>query len=401
MELPGKRIPINSQIKLILRVAGDLMIQGWGEADLVVTADHERDIHMKQETDVLTVIVDTDASVHVPAGVDVRLEHTGGDGMVSDLSGSVEIGHVGGDLVVKGAGRVDVNHVGGELTALDVGESLTARRIGGDLSADVTGDLSVDMVGGDSKIVTKGGVRLQAGGDIEIGLSAESMAEVNLRAGGDIAIHAPANISAKMDLTSGSEDIEVDFFNQCRCMEQKNYLLTLGNGDRAVRARAGGDIHVSDSNIAVDDIRREGESKASKWGHRHAGHPESEHWMDFQERITRRAEEAARRAERRVKAAMERVERHSRMQEHSIGKWGKWFGLVHVGGVSRQPDAAPQPPEPPSATPAAEAQAPVNIPDPMDITNEERMLVLKMLQEKKISVEEAEQLLAALEGQFE
>ena len=82
-------------------------------------------------------------------------------------------------------------------------------------------------------------------------------------------------------------------------------------------------------------------------------------------------------------------------------------GLI-AGGVFRPPvPEAPAVPEVPTV-PAQPAPAPAVVDveaagDSVagDVTEEERMLVLKMLQEKKITAEEADRLLAALEGREE
>jgi hypothetical protein len=159
----------------------------------------------------------------------------------------------------------------------------------------------------------------------------------------------------------------------------------------------------------VSDIKQEFERINEDWDapERHSRH--AEHWGDFEERIQKRAEEAARRAEERVKAAMERVERENRFGEHAFGKFDKFLGFFGVGHPSGGHPEPPMPPNPPNSpmeaqppSPAAEVKSdPFDISGASAITNEERMLVLKMLQEHKITVEEAEQLLASLEGQFD
>lgn len=110
---------------------------------------------------------------------------------------------------------------------------------------------------------------------------------------------------------------------------------------------------------------------------------------DFEERIARkveqatsrvhgvheRVEEAARRAQKHAEQAARRAERQARNASHhvranvSIGRW-KW---------DSSSQGAPTPPSEP-------------------VTDEERMAILRMLQEKKISADEAEKLLSALDG---
>ena len=107
-----------------------------------------------------------------------------------------------------------------------------------------------------------------------------------------------------------------------------------------------------------------------------------------------------------MKAAMERVERENRFGEHAFGKFDKFLGFFGIGQSSGGHPEPPMPPNPameaqPSAPAAEVNSAPFGGSSASSITNEERMLVLKMLQEHKITVEEAEQLLASLEGLFD
>jgi hypothetical protein len=85
-------------------------------------------------------------------------------------------------------------------------------------------------------------------------------------------------------------------------------------------------------------------------------------------RATKRAEEAVRRAER-------TAERHARR-----GRVG-----LEIGRWNWDLKGAPKPPTPP-------------VPPTEPVSDDERMSILKMLAEKKITAEQAEQLLSALEG---
>jgi len=88
-------------------------------------------------------------------------------------------------------------------------------------------------------------------------------------------------------------------------------------------------------------------------------------------------EQATGRAAKRAEEAARRVERHA---ERQVRRWG---GKVNVGPWDFGPKGTSTPPGVPKSEPVAD---------------EERMAILKMLQEKKITSEQAEQLLKALEG---
>jgi hypothetical protein len=94
------------------------------------------------------------------------------------------------------------------------------------------------------------------------------------------------------------------------------------------------------------------------------------------ERATRRAQEAAHRAEQRVQAAMNRMEqtRWGALHNHARSRVNIQFG--EKMGRPFEPPTSPRDP----------------------VTDEERLMVLKMVQEKKITVEEAEKLLRSMEG---
>ena len=89
------------------------------------------------------------------------------------------------------------------------------------------------------------------------------------------------------------------------------------------------------------------------------------------EQATHRAEQKMRRAESKIKIAEHKLHRNAQIRANvDVGRW-KW-----------------------NATPGPVKPSGINEP----VSDEERMTILKMLQEKKISSEQADKLLAALEG---
>ncbi len=96
-----------------------------------------------------------------------------------------------------------------------------------------------------------------------------------------------------------------------------------------------------------------------------------------QAQAQRAADKAIRKADRKLAKARRRMERES-----------------FRSGVAYRPTppSAPRPPVAPSSpTPQA-------APPPSSVSQEERMLILRMLEERKISVAQAEELLAAMDG---
>ncbi len=100
------------------------------------------------------------------------------------------------------------------------------------------------------------------------------------------------------------------------------------------------------------------------------------------EAANRRAEAASQRASMKVEAAMRRAEAKARAAEVRARRGtGHMHANINIGRWNWD------------VTPGAEPVEP-NAP----VSDDERLTILKMLQEKKITLEEAEKLLAALEG---
>jgi hypothetical protein len=192
-------------------------------------------------------------------------------------------------------------------------------------------------------------------------------------AGDDILLVLPSNANATLSMQG--DEIEVDWPGVLENDESTERMVVLGNGSAKISLSAGSDVRVSNREDAGENAQEFGNFAGLGFD-----------WSDFGERIsrqverstaraTKQAEEAARRAER-------HVERHARHARHArnakaglaIGRW-EW-------DFSKGAPKPPAPPEPPSEP----------------VSEDERMEVLKMLAEKKITAQQAEELLRALEG---
>jgi hypothetical protein len=245
---------------------------------------------------------------------------------------------------------------------------------------------------------------------------APALGQSNVTANGDIVCRVPPEANATLRLNSMGASIAVNVPGMTQTVEQRNYELKLGNGEVPINLTAQGDIAVvaqpfdadareGRQKFKVRDREKEGDfdfdfdfdldfdmntgAFASDWaafGQRFG--------KDFGERLAqrareaaeraaskvqakaeRKAERAARRAEERARQAERHAEAHARRAEQ---RWGADFGPRRAWRVERPP-APPEPPREP-------------------VSDEERLAILRMLEEKKITVEQAEQLLAALSG---
>lgn len=357
-----------------VRVSADLYLSGWDKEEIQIQSD-DRMTNLKEGETIQITALD-DCFISVPRGAQVIVEKANGDADVRDLSGSVEVLRVGGDCFMRNVGSARIEKIGGDLK-LEAISAVSVAAVGGDLSGKQLGDLTADGVGGDVAVADiSGALKARAGGDINAQFSAVTGQAVNLAAGGDVELIVPVDASIALAINSGSQDIEIRVGGQRLEFEEYTLRHTLGTGTAPFSISAGGDVEVRDTQsgetVRVDFTRYDGRWERQM---RHAAE-RVEHRLrkmdDMPERIAKRAEESVRRAQARIDAAMRR-------QEMAV------------------PPVPPIPPVPP-VPPVPFAGAPVDKPAGK-VSEEEHMLILRMLQEKKITVEEAEQLLEALENQ--
>jgi hypothetical protein len=168
-------------------------------------------------------------------------------------------------------------------------------------------------------------------------------------------------------LTLNADEIDIEWKGIENDEEATSRAVTLGDGSASITLNAGGDIRVSNQSDA-------GES-AEDFGN-FAGIGMD--WSGFGERISQRVNQATQRAQRKVEEAARRIEQKTREVERRAGR-GKVGLEVGRWNWDFAPKGVPMPSKP-------------------QASDEERLAILKMLQEKKITAEEAEKLLAALEG---
>lgn len=357
----------------VLPVPGDLRVRGWGRAD--VEARTDGDLLTVAERDGCMVIeCDGDLILSLPSAAPLRIVGVGGDADIRGLTADLEIGHVDDDLGLREIGAARVQSVGDDLTVRRADGPITVGDIGGDASLrDVQ---SLTLTAGDDLYLrgATGDVTATTGGAAVLYLEPRPGTTLTVSAGKDLLLRLPPNADIQLALTAGSEDdLRVDWPG-VPAEGGASRTVTLGSGAARAVLTAGGELLVTADEAAweeMSDFDFEFDLDLS-------GLP-----SDLGERInrrvqaaTRRAEEAARRAARMQERAQERADRAVERAERRM------TARVRTFEWGPRPPAPPSPPPPPS--------------DP--VSDEERMTILRMLAAKKITLEEAEKLLAALEG---
>ena len=397
----------------VINVSGDLRVAGWERNEIMAKTDGDV-LNLNANADPITISCDEDLILYLPRGAALQVERLAGDASFQALHGLVTLGPVSGDLTMNDLGAVTLGEVYGDASLRSVG-ALSAENISGDfVLRGGHGACAIDAVGGDASLrdvdgmVTiqnvgsdlyvrnvHGAVNVTAGADVALYVDPKPGQTYDVTAGSDLIVRLSPEPNVKIHLKGGSpESIQVDFPGVEIPEDCSECMVVIGSeteGMAEMVLTAGDDLLVTSQADPWES--------AADFG---KGMGDGVEWPlppDFSERINRRvqaameraqahiedanrrAENAGQRASIKIEAAMRRAEAKARAAEVrarrgqstmqaniNIGRW-KW-------------DLSPNGP--------VQTSAPVS--------DDERLTILKMLQEKKITVEEAEKLLAALEG---
>ena len=347
-------------------IDGDLSVVGWDGEDILIKTD-EDELTLQHNGEAVSFSCTDDVSLRVPRDASLSIERVGGDMALRGVLGSIKINEIDNDLSMRDVGNVSIETIKADFSLRGAKGNLAVKSVGGDVSIrDVEGNIALDSVADDLALRgARGNVKVNVGEDVVVYLEPKADGAYSITAGDDILLVLKP--TANVTLSMNGDEIDVDWpgiENQDDITER---VLVLGDGSSKISLNAGGDIRVTSDAEAGNSAEDFGNFAGMNFD-----------WSGFGERISRQVEQATARAAKRAEEAARRVERHAK--RHA----GRWGGNVKAGRWNWEmgPKGVPIPPSPPSE-PVAE---------------EERLAVLKMLAEKKITAEQAEQLLSALEG---
>jgi hypothetical protein len=358
-------------------VAGDLQVVGWERDEITAKTDGDT-VELSNLNGDTTLACDGDAILYLPRDASLEVMNISGDADIRALNGALKITNVSGDLQLRNVGPVSLENVGGDLSLRVCEGDFTARSAAADVSLrDVRGAVKLEGVGADFYLrELTGNLDVIVGADAVLYLQPSLEGVYEVTAGADILLRLPGQPDAEFVLAAGGpESIRIDLPEAASAVTGPTHTLTLGEGKAKFRLTAGADLVVTSRAKEWESAAEfDPSSRSEGYGPHSFGSPLP---PDFSERITRRVEEATRRAQLKTEHAMRRADERIRAAERRSSHMGVSVGNWSAGAGR---PAAPTPP--------------VN----EQVSDEERLTILRMLQEKKISREEAEKLLAALEG---
>lgn len=401
-------------VVFIDHIDGDLQIKGWERPEALIRCDNQADLSITNENEALHINCRDNCSICLPFAADIHIGEVQGDSWFKGLEKRLQIEHVHGSVVLQHTPELQLKTVEGELTADKISGNMIIDQAHGDVFINhLEKGCAIQKVSGALHLYDiKGDIYASTEGDAYLRQKHPTQASCQIISSGDIHCQLPKGIHARVSLISEANVIQIQLLNENDIYESREKQLTLGEGKADFRLSANGKIFFScrdynweksagfeagfdfDFQNISESFIGEMEAQFSKQMAVLNEHmeklTETLNTMPLPdreiERMVERARQssvtAAQRAQEKMARAQRKLEQKLAAAKRKSDSRAGRYSQDHAG-FHFQWDFKPKP-----ASPVDE-----------EISQDERLVILRMLEEKKISLEEADNLLRALEGE--
>jgi len=400
-------IPLDNITKLVVSSAGgNLFLTGWNQEEIRIKDQSEED-QVKTKKDQVEIKFRGDGFVQIPHHLEVEIKSVNGNLVAKRINNNLDISSITGDLTISDINIASVGSVGGDLLAKRVQGDLQVKNTGGDAMIEgITGQISLQNVGGDIIISDiGGGIEATAGGEGTVDFNPVPWQAYQIKVGGNLSITMPEESNANLEIKSDERDISLTIGELVIKSRDKEFSQQLGEGGPTVMLDAGGKVFILGDDFSVftgikmnikdfgeigtgftvntaDQIKSSLDHLEVDLQESLAGLSETleeiglseENLRNFGIQIEETSKMAAEKAELAAIKAQAQVEKkiaRTRRKALKAQAKVKEFDLGDFLETQKEKKA---------------------------VNESERLLILEMLQEKKISLDEADKLLKALEG---
>ena len=391
----------NSPTLSIVKCSGDLTVRGSSRSTVRVACSDDK-AEVKQEGATIMVSSASDLSIEAPYDTTCRIQKASADLSVKRILGNIDIESVHGDLVLNRVGAVRVGTAGADVSARSVDGDLIVGSIHGDFSArEIDGNLMVETVGRDLGLrdLHGNGTAQNVHGDIRLRTALLPGRSYSFKAGGDLVARIAADSHADLTLRSGRDKPRVKTELSNMTASQREVRGRLGDGGAEATMEAGRDlvlaIQDSEGSGSWEDMVMGVGSLGAEFGLEFAGLAEEiasqidsqmsrmsselEAKLSNLSSLDERAAIAAQRAQKQAEKAAEQLRRAADREAERARRRADKQRWKAGGRTSGWPIDPPESSSEP-------------------ISDDERLAILNMVAEGKITIEEAESLLKALDA---
>ena len=405
----------------IAKVGGNLQVQGWDRSEVVVQSEAGA-LQAEGQEDRITIQTSGNCAVRIPQGATLHVDNVAGNARLKLLEDQVAIGSIHGSLVLRDLSDTRVESVHGDLNAKMISGNLEVGQVHGNgYIRQVQGRCSMQDASGNLSLrEIDGNVQASCNGNVGLNLSSLTGNSYQVECDGNLSCQIPREAQVHLVLMSDSENITLNVPGFPRNVQAEKYELSLGESRTEMKLSCRGNLALYVQSEGFGSVGNEGQFDAevagmsAEFGQQISRQIESqieaqmesitrqlneqmsylsstinktgltpeetekimERAREESERATERAQERMRQAQEKMERKLEAARRRAEMKAEAAQRKTQTYGRSSWNVQWSAPQAAPVEP----------------------VSDEERLLILKMLEQKKITPEEAEQLLASLEG---
>lgn len=363
-----------------------VFIRSWDDPNVEIRYPENKECLVGENEGLLSINAKSYLIMSVPNDMSISIDRILGNLEVVGHQKEMDITSISGNCSIQSIDTLTAENISGNCKICFVKNDAIIRNVSGNFSCGTTeGSLNVGGVGGNFSGSTEN-IKLltSVGGNIKIRANRLQSTESQLRAGGNIKLYIQDITDSNIEARAGGL-VMYEKNEQVEKFRNGKFHLTNGTGEKKIVLKAGGNIKISDQfedmeipetfgsvdDDYVDQIEQKFEARA-----RQSSGFDFSDLFDIEGEIGERIREKTKLADEKIQRAMEKMERKFSFREE-------------FGDIPRPP----KPPKPPSPPTGSENKSSQNS---SSVTQEERLMILKMLQDKIISAEEADRLLRAL-----
>ncbi len=385
------------------KIEGSLRIKGWDKNTFRIDTDLPDSAEIDQEGNTFTVNSKSSCLFRVPLESELIIENITGDLVVKSLENSLTIETVDGQVILKGVGPTLLENVNGNFSSKQIEGNLKIETANGNVMIrDVEGELILEDGKGNFNFSgISQNIDINTEGNATVTLEPEFDGAYNISVGGDMIFHLESTINANVEFVSHSESIRINTRDLKEIVSEKEYEINSDQAECKISLEAKGDIDF------VEVQRQDHFGKTFNFEH-------LDQLGDLEDNLSSLADEITQQVTVNLdasigsitdqineitsniglnKSSVDRAKKELKIKKRELRELARAQREVAHGARKSTHRVIKQKRVLRYQTHQKEKR---NV-DP--VSDQERELILQMLQDKKIDIAQAEVLLAAIEGQ--
>lgn len=377
---------------VIKKVSGTLRLKGWDRPQIRADMETEDTLESQIDGNTITISSSSGCLLRVPNDSAIEIGEVSNDLVIKSIDGKISVKRVLGQVMVKSIGCFYANEVLGNLNARLIQADLECKKTSGNVNAkDVDGQIVLNKINGNLSVTGfTAGLKANADGNANLLVEPECDGEYIVTAAGNISYRLPPFSNARLLLKTQGGKIRLNIKNELTTINTNKHEVILGTGESLVDLKAHGNIDI----VAADD------SAAQR-----------DYYYDFDEltELTTLADDITQLVSDQIETQMNGISRQvqeltsslsnldaniSESQRRSLEAKRRSLERKLASVERKALHKAKKAERRLERRKSMHSFTVVNEP----VTDQERQKVLEMLQNRQISVAEAEVLLSALEG---